>query len=154
MVNKNTMNMTIRTTNDQAIRLFFVAILSFTGCFSSPKPWEITHPASGTVELKGKPIENAELTLFPVDTNVPESVRPRAKSTTGGKFVLGTYSQSDGAPVGKYKVTLVRNDVSVSKDTIVAKPNDLPPKYSSVSTTDIVLEIAEGNNELPAIVLK
>lgn len=146
--------MKIRTTRYQVIGLYFVAILSFTGCFSSPKPWEITHPANGTVELKGKPIENVELTLFPVDATVPESVRPRAKSTTGGKFVLGTYSLSDGAPVGKYKVTLVRNDVSVSKDTIVAKPNDLPPKYSSVNTTDIVVEIAEGNNELPAIVLK
>jgi hypothetical protein len=134
--------------------LFSVSLLLCAGCFSSAKPWEITHPASGTVELKGKPIENAELTLFPVDAGVPESVRPRAKSTTGGQFVLGTYSQTDGAPVGKYKVTVVRNDVSISKDTIVAKPNDLPSKYSSASTTDIIVEIVAGDNELPAIVLK
>jgi hypothetical protein len=134
--------------------LFAASLLLFAGCFSRAKPWEITHPASGTVELKGKPIENAELTLFPADAGVPESVRPRAKSTTGGKFVLGTYSQTDGAPVGKYKVTVVRNDVSISKDTIVAKPNDLPAKYASVSTTDIIVEIVAGNNELPTIALK
>ncbi|MCU0719011.1 MAG: hypothetical protein MUC83_04855 [Pirellula sp.] len=145
--------MTSKTLN-RARSIFSITLLGFTGCFASPKPWEITHPASGTVEFKGKPIENAELTLFPTDANVPESVRPKAKSIAGGKFVLGTYSQSDGAPVGKYKVTVVRNEVSVSKDTIVAKPNDLPNKYSLPNTTDIVLEIAEGKNELPTIVLK
>lgn len=132
----------------------FVVTLGFTGCFASPKPWEITHPASGKIEYKGKPLENAELTLFPTDTKVPESVRPKAKSTAEGMFVLGTYSQSDGAPTGKYKVTVVRNEVSISKDTIVAKPNDLPTKYSVLSTTDLEVEILAGNNELPAITLK
>lgn len=141
------------TTLSRAFSILSVALLGFTGCFSSPKPWEVTHPASGTITFKGKPIENAELSLFPTDASVPESVRPKAKSTAGGKFVLGTYSQSDGAPTGKYKVTVVRNEVSISKDTIVAKPNDLPKKYSSLNTTDIVIEIVEGKNELSTIVL-
>ena len=146
------MTMTSKTLN-RALSIFSVPILGFTGCFSSPKPWDITHPVSGTVEFKGKAVENAELSLFPTDASVPESVRPKAKSTVGGKFVLGTYSQSDGAPAGKYKVTVVRNEVSISKDTIVAKPNDLPTKYSSLKTTDIVVEIVEGKNELPTIAL-
>jgi hypothetical protein len=146
IMNSKTLNRILSTS--------LVVTLGFTGCFSSPKPWEITHPASGKVEFKGKPLENAELTLFPIDTKVPESVRPKAKSTAEGKFVLGTYSQSDGAPTGKYKVTVVRNEVSISKDTIVAKPNDLPTKYSILNTTDLQVEIVAGNNEIPTITLK
>lgn len=138
---------------NQSVATLSIVFLSFVGCISSSKPWEITHPASGTIEFKGKPIENAEISLFPTDAGVPDSVRPKAKSTADGKFVLGTYSQSDGAPAGKYKVTVIRNEVSISKDTIVAKPNDLPVKYSALNTTDIVVEIVAGTNEIPTIKL-
>lgn len=137
----------------QTIATLSFLLLGSVGCISSSKPWEVVHPASGTIEFKGKPVENAEITFFPTDSSVPDSVRPKGKSTADGKFVLGTYSQSDGAPAGKYKVTVIRNEVSISKDTIVAKPNDLPVKYSALNTTDLVIEIAAGTNEIPTIKL-
>jgi len=137
-----------------SVKLFAILIFGFLGCSSSKKPWEVTHPATGSIEYKGKPIEAAELTLFPLDQSIPESVRPKGRSTADGKFELGTYSQSDGAPAGKYKITVVRNQIAVSKDTIVTKPNDLPGKYSNLSSTDLVVEIVAGKNELPAILLR
>lgn len=136
------------------IAFFSLVTLGFAGCSPNTNPWEITHPAIGAIEFKGKPVENAEITFFPKDATVPDSVRPKAKSTADGKFILGTYSQSDGAPEGKYKVTVIRNEVSVSKDTIVAKPNDLPTKYSTLNTTDLEIEIVPGTNEIPTIMLK
>lgn len=125
----------------------------FSGC-APGNPWEATHPVVGTIEFKGKPIENAELTFFPLDNSAPDTVRPKGKTGADGKFVLGTYTQNDGAPIGKYKVTVVRNEVSVSRDTIVAKPNDLPQKYANLSSTDLEVEITTGQNELPAIILR
>jgi len=56
--------------------------------------------------------------------------------------------------VGSYKVTVIHNEVSVSKGTIVAKPNDLPAKYSRLDSTDIIVRIEPGQNELPPIDLK
>jgi hypothetical protein len=81
-------------------------------------------------------------------------VRPKGKTGADGKCVLGTYTQNDRAPIGKYKVTVVRNEISVSRDTIVAKPNDLPQKYANLSSTDLEVEITAGQNELPAIILR
>lgn len=131
-----------------------VAILStVTGCSSKPE-WEITHPIEGVVTFKGKPIANAEIAFFPQDSSVPDRVRPKAKSTEGGKFMVWTYARGDGAPEGSYKVTVVHNEVAISKDTIVVKPNDLPMKYSRLESTDLVVRIAAGQREIPTLDLK
>jgi len=112
------------------------------------------YPANGQVTFKGRPISDAELTFFPEDKSYPDSVRPKAKTTADGTFVAWTNAQGDGVPAGNYKVTIVHNEVSVSKDTIVAKPNDLPIEYSKRDTTDIQVQIASGKNAIPAIALK
>lgn len=125
-----------------------------SGCSGGKAAWEKTNPASGVITYKGKPIVDAELSFFPEDKTFPDTVRPKAKSTEGGKFTVWTYAQGDGAPEGSYKVTVVHNEVAVSKDTIVAKPNDLPVKYSKLDSTDIVVKIASGQNEIPSIDLK
>lgn len=130
-----------------------VAIAVATGCKPS-NPWENPHPVSGSVTYKGKPVGDAELTLFPVDPTAPESVRPRARTSADGKFTVWTYQEGDGAPAGQYKVTVVHNEVSVSKNTIVAKPNDLPPKYSRRDSTDLQVTITAGKNDLPALELR
>lgn len=131
-----------------------LAYTSLSGCSKPADPWEITHPTTGQVSFKGRALADAELTFYPQDKSYPESVRPRAKSTADGKFVAWTHVQWDGVPAGSYKVTIVHNEVSISKDTIVAKPNDLPVKYSKKDTTDIRVQIAKGKNAIPAIDLK
>ena len=104
--------------------------------------------------LKGRPISDVELSFFPEDKSFPDSIRPRAKTKEDGTFAAWTHVEGDGVPVGSYKVTLIHNEVAVSKGTIVAKPNDLPSKYSARDTTDIVVQIKEGKNEIPTIELK
>lgn len=128
--------------------------LAISGCSKGGSPWEKTYPVSGVVTYKGQPIVDAEISLFPEDKDAPETVRPKAKSTEGGKFVVWTYNPGDGAPAGNYKVTVVHNEVTVSKDTIVAKPNDLPQKYASRETTDLQLQITAGPNESSTLSLK
>ena len=123
-----------------------------SGCSGGSSPWETTYPISGVVTYKGKPIVDAEIALFPEGTEAPDTVRPKAKSTAGGKFALWTYNPGDGVPKGKYKVTVVHHEVAISKDTIVAKPNDLPRKYAGRDTTDLEILIVAGN-ESPTLSL-
>lgn len=130
------------------------SLSAFSGCGPGRPVWERTQPISGTITYKGKPIGDAELNFFPEEKEFPETVRPKAKSTVDGKFTVWTYQQGDGAPVGSYKVTVIHNEVTVSKGTIVAKPNDLPPKYARLDSTDIILRIEPGQKELPPIDLK
>ncbi|XZE42913.1 hypothetical protein SH467x_002453 [Pirellulaceae bacterium SH467] len=117
-------------------------------------PWEKTYPVSGVVQYKGKPVPGAELAFFPVDASFPDEVRPKAKSNPAGSFDIWTYVQSDGIPAGKYRVTVVQHEVSVSKGTIVAKPNALPSKYATLDKTDLQIEIQPNANGSIAIDLK
>ena len=128
--------------------------VTLSGCSKRSEPWEVLHPATGQVTFKGRPIADAELSFFPEDKSFPDSVRPRAKSSADGKYVVWTSVQGDGIPAGAYKVTIVHNEVSISKDTIVAKPNDLPVKLSKRDTTDIQVKIAAGKNDIPKIDIK
>lgn len=127
---------------------------SLSGCSDSKEPWETTYPVSGVVTYKGTPVANADISFFPKDESFPDSVRPKAKSTTDGTFVISTYGSGDGAPAGDYKVTIVRHEIAVSKDTIVAKPNDLPNKYSKRDTTDLEVQVVSSPNDLAPFELR
>lgn len=124
-----------------------------SGC-SKKSPWEIPYPTQGEVTLKGKPVPNAELVLHPIDDKCPQSVRPQARTSSNGTFQAWTYREGDGVPEGRYKITVIRNEVAVSKGTIVAKPNDLPRRYASKDTTDLEVTILAGNNVLPRLELR
>ena len=144
---------------NNAVRLLgwtaaFMAISIPCGCGRNKPVWEVTQPISGEITLRGKPIVDAELNFFPLDEDFPIAVRPKAKSTEEGKLSVWTYVKGDGLPVGSYKVTVIHNEVATSNGTIVAKPNDLPVKYSRFDSTDIVVHVVPGQTELPAIDLK
>ena len=140
--------------SNSLVLLLTIVAVAVSGCGKAKEPWETTHPVSGLVTFKGKPVADAELSFFPEDKTYPESVRPRAKSGPDGKFSVWTYEQGDGAPAGRYKVTAVHFEVGLSKDTVITKPNDLPAKYSRLETTDLVVEIKGEESELPAINLQ
>jgi hypothetical protein len=124
------------------------------GCGKQQEPWEKVFPARGVVTYKGNPLAGAELAFFPEDESIPDSVRPRARTTADGGFVVWTYEQGDGAPAGSYKVTVVHHEVGVSNDIIVAKPNHLPAKYSRRESTNLHVEIDEGETELEPLDLQ
>lgn len=130
-----------------------VLMLAASGCGSS-NPWETVYPASGKVVFKGQPVVDAEIALFPEDSGAPETVRPRAKSTGDGGFAVWTYERGDGAPAGRYKATIVHHEVVVSNGAMGVKPNSLPRKYANPQTTDVVVEIAHGQTEIPTIELR
>ena len=88
-----------------------------------------------------------------VNSDWPETVRPRARTNADGTFEVWTWEKGDGAPAGTYKVTLVHHEVENPKDAVVAKPNDLPPKYERHVTSDISITIVPGENQIPAFSL-
>jgi hypothetical protein len=124
------------------------------GCGKQKEPWETAYPAKGSLTRNGKPIANADISFFPENTNIPDSVRPKAKSGDDGTFVVWTYLEGDGAPAGRYRVTVVHNEVAISNGAVVTKPNDLPAKYASLATTDLQTEIGTEDTEIPPFDLK
>ncbi len=50
---------------------------------------------------------------------------------------------------GRYKATFVHHEVVVSNGAMGVKPNSLPRKYASPTTTDLFVEIAQGETDIP-----
>jgi hypothetical protein len=79
------------------------------GCGGSGRPKLVS--VTGTVTLDGKPLEGAIVAFLPDVDAKAKYKRPSSGITdASGKFTLGTYDKTDGAPVGKYKVGIQKRE--------------------------------------------
>lgn len=88
-----------------AIVLISVLPASLTGC---GKPADMV-PVSGTVTVKGKPLEAGRIMFNPVTGGEGESA---IGDVVNGKFTLFTVTEGDGVLIGKYFPTVLdpKND--------------------------------------------
>ena len=64
-------------------------------------------PTTGSVQVDGKPAPGVQLRFYPAEkVDDPDTLKPAAVTDAEGRFTLGTYGNDDGAPEGRYKVTL------------------------------------------------
>lgn len=115
----------------------------------------VVYAAVGKVELEGAPLANAAIFLHPVAEKDPPVPHPRATAGDDGAFVLGTYGKNDGAPAGEYKVTVqCFQKLSMAEMESGRLPrNLLPARYAKAETTNLTVQIKEGDNQLPTIKL-
>lgn len=68
-----------------------------------------TYPVTGTVTLKGKPLEGATVVFVPAEGAAHEA----ATGTTdaAGKYKLSTYTADDGANAGEYRIKVSKFDL-------------------------------------------
>ena len=141
--------MRICLTRRQAVSLL---VLMAAGCGSSSDKWSKDRPAvfrvSGTVLLDGEPVEAANVNFVPsVGTHAAYALTDEQ-----GNFQLSTFQQGDGAPGGKYQVT-VRKTVQESTPNpqgpdfpalVVKETAIVPEKYSNPETSGLVAEVTDG----------
>lgn len=108
--------------------------------------WGEYEPASGLLILNGKPLPAASIMLHPESTYDGSFVTPAAKTDADGAFRLRTASVRDGAPVGKYAVTVRLFRPTIDGESLVDGPNLLPEQYASPKTTPLSVEILPGSN--------
>lgn len=135
----------------------FLAILTlsfFTGCGQSDLfP---TSPASGFVKLNGQPLIGAHVWLIPKSKEHNDAttvVRPQGMTSDDGKFVLTTYLQNDGAPIGEYDAIVLHGnndpDVEQPKEVKTVKTPNVPMHYKDAKTSGLVVKIKKGENVIP-----
>jgi BON domain-containing protein len=124
------------------------------GCGRSGAPRVVTHPAKGAVTYQGQPVVGAFLALHSKSGSHENAPTPTAIVRPDGTFALTTYDAGDGVPEGEYVVTLQWRKATKSGSEFSPGPNLLPDKYSRPETSDIIVRIAAGQNELPAIALR
>lgn len=158
-----------RTMTSRAVVIVLIVLsASFGGC--NRKSRLSVSPVKGRVTYRGQGVPNAIVTFF-VSGDASEQakkMRPFAYADTQGNFEIKTYRDGDGAPPGKYRVSVIAPGSSVGsggKDrpageaaavpaSAVNIPPDIAKKYGNVDTAGIEVTVQEGENNLPPFELK
>ena|SRR5579875_468785 len=129
------------------------AVLVCVGCGPRNNPkFEKTVPVRGKVVLaNGAPLAGGLITFHHKDPT-----KGTAWGTIGrdGHFELGTYKKDDGAMLGTYTVTI---EPIVYDQNGNPRPNralGIPPKYTKVESSDLIVEIKEEGNQDMNLVLR
>ena len=136
------------------VGLFGVALLSvaLAGCSEAQPDRTPVFPAKGIITFKGEPISGALVALHP-KTPTAGTPNPRANVGKDGAFQVSTYVTADGAPAGDYTLTVLWYKPIKNGADVVSGPNVIPAKYANPNTSDLVVSIKQGENDLPAIAL-
>ena len=91
--------------------------------------------------LDNRPVGNALVVMHPLDRAEGASVLSYARTDNEGRFTVSTYEPFDGAPAGKYAVTVLKEDDQEGKHV-------LPPAYANPGTSGLGVTVTEAPNEL------
>lgn len=125
-------------------------VAAAVGCGESPPTRVATFPVETQLTLRGQPMPGAFVTLHP-RSPVEGVPTPRASIGSDGALRVTTFQAGDGAPEGEYVLTVQWHKPVRQGPDVVAGPNVVPPKYGSPRTSDIVVRVAAGANQVPPI---
>lgn len=112
--------------------LMLVVLLTGCGGKKGP-PRQKIYYVTGTFTVDQQPYGPARLMLYPVDKSLPWV---HVEVDQKGAFTCSTYSKSDGAPAGEYKVTV----------SDAPKDQPLPQVYRMEVTTDAIVKFEKKRN--------
>ncbi len=130
-----------------------------SGCSSSAQP-DVT-AGGGIVTINGAPLNNVELRFIPMQDGLDGNFIAKGVSDENGKFVLMLPGNSEsGVCVGKNRVIVLEGpmpddarDMSEESQRIAInfnrslKNRPIPRRYSSLSETDLTIDVVEGTTE-------
>jgi hypothetical protein len=125
----------------------FTILTAMIGCGGGPTLSSVT----GKVTYKGQPVKGGRLVFSPVasgkDTTPGKAAMAEIKED--GTYVLGTFSQSDGAQVGKHHINFTPPEQvlteSQRKDPKYIAP---PPPYMNLIAKQAEVEVKSGTNSI------
>lgn len=141
-----------RTTGCWSSRALFwgvstgLALLTSTWLGCGPEG-KATAPVSGTVTFNGQAVNGGSLTFAPVGGGTDVGSPATGQIQSDGTYVLGTYSEGDGAVIGRHRVMYSppsgEHDEGANEhgEKGSAAAGDLVPNVSEV-------EVQAGSNEI------
>ena len=100
-------------------------------------------PVQGTVAFDGKPAVGALVVFHPIHDPVPNALDPRAVVEADGTFALSTHYARDGAPPGRYAVTIhdLRVNSAPGEGPPVPAAKRLPPRYAEPTQSKLQADV-------------
>jgi hypothetical protein len=131
--------------------LAFGLFMSLASCSKDNRPPLVR--VQGQVFLEERPAHQAVVWFHPVEPDEPGSPHPRGVVDQHGSFVMGTYKTGDGAPAGRYRVTVCWRTVAKSGDE--AGDSFIPYRYMDPAQSGLPeVEVDQDPITLPAYRLK
>lgn len=139
--------------------MLLCAIPVITGCSQREYDTIPTHEVTGKVTVNGVPAAGAIVRFFPQtpQEGTEHPLAPSGKTNTEGIYQLTTYADSDGAPPGKYIVTVEWPDPKWRPEgggMPPPPPDRLQGKFANPKTSQIEAMIKEGENLIAPIDLE
>ena len=109
------------------------------GCVDRPGPdMKPVVPVHGRVLVKDQPAVGAVVMFHPLPLEVGrfDTIRSRGTADADGRFQLTTYNTNDGAPEGKYAVTVYWPGKRTSRPDPNDENSDLPPDQLGLRYND------------------
>ena len=131
-----------RTSQMKAISCILV-LLALVGCGN--KPAIPVFSVQGQVFFQGKAAAGALVVFHPDSTEENQPI-PRGRAGKDGRFQLTTRSKDDGAPAGRYRVTIVWRDQKDEDED--SGPNRLPRQYGLPNLTPLRVTVKESDIKL------
>lgn len=124
------------------------------GC-SASEDGPVCHPVHGVVTLDNKPLPEAAVVFHATEPPAQSASKPLAYTDSSGRFRLTTLRSGDGAPPGKYAITVeLRAQRMVGEELVRDGRNLLPERYIRPETSGLQYEVVAGDNEVPPLALR
>ncbi len=132
---------------------YTLAALVVAGCSKSDDGRLEVYPVTGKVTVGGRPAEGAEVVLYGATPELkgPGTIPPEGTTDENGAFSLTSYEPNDGAPAGKFHVTIFWPEpIPEGADQEMFQPKDrLKQKYLNPDASGLTAEVPVGGGELP-----
>jgi hypothetical protein len=126
-------------------------ILSLASCSKDNRPPLV--PVQGQVFLEDRPAHKAVVWFHPVEQVELGCPHPRGVVDQQGEFVVGTYKIGDGAPAGRYRISVYWRTPAKSGDE--AGETLIPYRYMDPAQSGLPeVEVDQDPIILPAFRLK
>lgn len=124
------------------------------GCGSRTERVKV-HPVRGKVIFSAPAAANAMVVFHPIGTaKDPKVPRPFAQIEKDGSFEVSTYNSKDGAPEGRYAVTLLWELPAKGSDDDTGPDLLRNTVYSDPARTPFQVTVKPGRNELEPFVIQ
>lgn len=109
------------------------------------------YPVQGQVFVEKKPAAGAVVWLIPESDQPAKNRRvPVGRADADGRFEIETYGEKDGAPAGKYRMTVMWRGPAKTGDE--DGPNLISPRYMDPAKSGLpIVEIRPGQNTIPPV---
>ena len=117
-------------------------LLCYCGCSGSSSNFGTVE---GTVTLDGKPLSGVSVMFYP-----ESGARSSAGQTDeNGKYSLRHTRDTEGAVIGKHRVTISTEDLADRDEEVATKKRKaLPLKYTDQNKTELSETVESGNNTI------